>query len=183
MMLADHDRALLIGLARESILCAVMGAPAPVPPVADVCQRSAGAFVTLTTRGELRGCIGQTEPDDPIGALIVHCAAAAALADPRFPPVSRDELESLAVEISVLTQPEAVISIDEIEVGRHGLIVEQGRNRGLLLPQVATEHGWSRDEFLSHTCRKAGLPVDAWRRGAQIFCFEAEIFGDPRRYE
>ncbi len=182
-MLAEEDRALLISLAREAIQAAVMGTPAPVPPLADVCQSSAGAFVTLTSRGELRGCIGQTEPDDPIGALIVHCAAAAALADPRFPPVSRDELELLAVEISVLTPPESVVSIDQIDVGRHGLIVEQGRHRGLLLPQVATEHGWSREEFLSHTCRKAGLPVDAWRRGAQIFCFEAEIFGDSRPHE
>jgi AmmeMemoRadiSam system protein A len=183
MMLAEGDRALLVGLAREAIRTAVMGAPAPVPPAADVCQLAAGAFVTLTLRGALRGCIGQWDPDDPIGELIVHCAAAAALDDPRFRPVSPGELESLSVEISVLTRPESVTSIDEIDVGRHGLIVEQGRHRGLLLPQVATEHGWSREEFLSHTCRKAGLPVDAWRRGAQIFCFEAEIFGDPRRHE
>ena len=182
-MLADDDRALLIGLAREAILCRRHGRPGASSAGGRCVSIVGGAFVTLTSRGELRGCIGQTEPDGPLGAVIIHCAAAAALADPRFPPVSRDELDLLGVEISVLTPPEAVIGIDQINVGRHGLIVQQGRHRGLLLPQVATEYGWSREEFLSHTCRKAGLPVDAWRRGAQIFCFEAEIFGDPGQHE
>ena len=182
-MLGEADRALLVTLAREAIRTAVMGAPAPVPPVAAVCQRSVGVFVTLTSRGALRGCIGQTEPDDPIGLLIVHCAVAAALDDPRFPPVSAGELGALAVEISVLTRPESVISVDQIAVGRHGLIVALGSRRGLLLPQVASENGWSREQFLAHTCRKAGLPIDAWRRGAEIFSFEAEIFGDARYHE
>ena len=103
------------------------------------------------------GCIGQVEPRDPVGAVIVHCAAAAALEDPRFPPVSPIELASLDIEVSLLTPAEEVIDLDRIEVGRHGLIVSHGGCRGLLLPQVATEHGWSREQFLVQTCRKAGL--------------------------
>jgi AmmeMemoRadiSam system protein A len=180
-MLRDADRAALIGLARDTVASAVLGGPSPEPPDADVFRRVAGAFVTLTIRGELRGCIGQIEPRDPVGAVIVHCAAAAALEDPRFSPVSPIELPSLGIEVSVLTSAEEVTDVDRIEVGRHGLIVAQNGHRGLLLPQVATDHGWSREQFLAETCRKAGLPKDAWQRGAKIYSFEAEVFGDERQ--
>jgi AmmeMemoRadiSam system protein A len=177
-MLPDSDRTAMIALARDAVTCAVLGGPAPDPPAIDVFKRVAGAFVTLTAHGELRGCIGQVEPRDPIGAVIVHCAAAAALEDPRFPPVSPIELPSLCIEVSVLTPAEEVVDVERIVVGRHGLIVTHNGCRGLLLPQVATEHGWTRDQFLMHTCRKAGLAKDAWQRGARIYCFEAEVFGD-----
>jgi AmmeMemoRadiSam system protein A len=177
-MLTDGDRAALIALARDAVTNAVCGGPPPEPPDGDVFRVVAGAFVTLTIRGELRGCIGQIEPRVPVAAVIAHCAAAAALEDPRFPPVSPNELASLGIEVSVLTPAEEVVDIDRIEVGRHGLIVSQNGCRGLLLPQVATEHGWSRQEFLNQTCRKAGLPKDAWQKGARVYCFEAEVFGD-----
>jgi AmmeMemoRadiSam system protein A len=177
-MLNDADRAALIRLARDAVTNAVCGAPPPEPPDADVFKDVAGAFVTLTIRGELRGCIGQIEPHDSVGEVIVHCAAAAALEDPRFPPVSPIELPSLGIEVSVVTPAVEVDDVERIEVGRHGLIVSHNGCRGLLLPQVATEHGWSRDQFLAQTCRKAGLPKDAWRNGARIYCFEAEVFGE-----
>jgi AmmeMemoRadiSam system protein A len=179
-MLPDDDRAALVVLARDAVTCAVLGGPAPAPPHRAVFNQVGGAFVTLTIRGELRGCIGQVEPRDPLGAVIVHCAAAAALEDPRFPPVSPIELPSLSIEVSVLTPAEEVLDLERIEVGRHGLIVSHNGCRGLLLPQVATEYGWSREQFLVQTCRKAGLAKDAWRRGARIYCFEAEVFGDRR---
>lgn len=177
-MLTDVERVAFITLARDAVTNAVCGGPPPELPDGDAFRVVAGAFVTLTIRGELRGCIGQIEPRVPVGAVIVHCAAAAALEDPRFPPVSPIELASLGIEVSVLTPAEEISDIERIEVGRHGLIVSHNGCRGLLLPQVATEHGWSRQQFLSQTCRKAGLPKDAWQNGARIYCFEAEVFGD-----
>jgi AmmeMemoRadiSam system protein A len=177
-MLPDVDRAALIALARDAVISAVIGGPPPEPPDGEVFRRIAGAFVTLTIRGELRGCIGQVAPRDPVGTVIVHCAVAAALEDPRFPPVSPIELPSLCIEVSLLTPAEEVIDLDSIEVGRHGLIVSHNGCRGLLLPQVATEYGWSREQFLVQACRKAGLARDAWQRGARIYCFEAEVFGE-----
>jgi AmmeMemoRadiSam system protein A len=98
--------------------------------------------------------------------------------DPRFEPVSPPELDEIEIEISVLTPEREVRSITEIELGRHGLIVEQGRRRGLLLPQVATEQGWDRETFVAHTCQKATLTSDAWMHGARLFVFEAQVFGE-----
>jgi uncharacterized protein len=172
------DGAALVGLARAALDAAVRRQPAPVPPPTPLFERRAGAFVTLHKHRELRGCIGQPEPHDPLGAVIVHCAAAAALEDPRFPPVDAAELPSIAVEVSVLTPLVAVADPHTIEVGRHGLVVVRGSRRGLLLPQVPTEWHWSREEFLSQTCRKAGLSRDAWREGAEVFSFEAEVFDE-----
>ncbi len=179
-MLDDAERTAVIDLARDAVTSAVLGGPAPEPPSIPPFTRVAGAFVTLTRAGELRGCIGQVEPRDPLGAVIVHCAAAAALEDPRFPPVSPIDLPSLRLEVSILSPAEEVTDTNHIVVGRHGLIVSQNGFRGLLLPQVATEHGWTRDQFLEQTCRKAGLPRDAWQRGARVYCFEAEVFGERR---
>jgi AmmeMemoRadiSam system protein A len=177
-MLPDVDRAALITLARDALISAVLGGPPPEPPDGEVFRRISGAFVTLTIRGELRGCIGQVEPRELLGAVIVHCAAAAALEDPRFPPVSPIELPSLYIEVSLLTPAEEVVDLDCIEIGRHGLIISHNGCRGLLLPQVAIEYGWSREQFLVQACRKAGLARDAWQRGARIYCFEAEVFGE-----
>jgi AmmeMemoRadiSam system protein A len=135
------------------------------------------AFVTLTKNGRLRGCIGYTEAVAPLYRVVQECAVAAATEDPRFPPVSSSELPSLRVEISVLT-PLFPILPEEVEVGRHGLMVTQGRMRGLLLPQVPVEQGWDRVTFLDQTCVKAGLPASAWRRGATLRAFTAEVFGE-----
>lgn len=137
-----------------------------------------GAFVSLHRAGELRGCLGRLETDRAIADQVAHLAAVVADSDPRFPPLQVVELVAVAIEISALTPEREVRRVAEIEVGRHGLIVEQGRRRGLLLPQVATENGWDRETFLDHTCHKAGLPPDAWRLGARILLFEAQVFGE-----
>jgi len=137
------------------------------------------AFVTLTKNGRLRGCIGYTEAVAPLYKVVQECAVAAATEDPRFPPVSPKELPSLRVEISVLT-PLFPIRPEEVEVGRHGLMVAQGRMRGLLLPQVPVEWGWDRETFLDQACVKAGLPPSAWRHGATLRAFTAEVFGEEK---
>ena len=137
------------------------------------------AFVTLTKKGRLRGCIGYTEAVAPLFKVVQECAVAAATEDPRFPPVSQNELPSLRVEISVLT-PLVPIRPEEVEVGRHGLMIAQGRMRGLLLPQVPVEWGWDRETFLDQTCVKAGLSPSAWRHGATLRAFTAEVFGEEK---
>ena len=137
-----------------------------------------GVFVSIFRHGELRGCLGRLNSLLPLPRLIVEMAQEVADSDPRFERVAPHELPFIAVEISVLTSERQIGSVAEIEVGRHGLIIERGASRGLLLPQVATEHGWDRDTFLDHTCLKAGLPIDAWKRGARVFVFEAEVFGE-----
>jgi uncharacterized protein len=140
---------------------------------------ASGVFVTIKRRGQLRGCLGTLQNRAGLAAEVIRCAADSASEDPRFPPVSREELPDLSLEISVLgalepidAQPEAFI------IGVHGLVAEQGVHRGLLLPQVATEWGWDGEQFLRQTCIKAGLRPDAWRHGARFFRFAAEVFGD-----
>lgn len=176
-MLTDAERVALLRIARESVTAEVLGREGP--PCDDaVCPVRAGAFVTLRRDGELRGCLGHLEADQPLPALVARLARAAATADPRFLPVGPAELPHVSLEISVLGPIEPVGDLQEIEVGRHGLVAESGRRRGLLLPQVAIEWRWDRDTFLAQTCVKAGLSPDAWRAGATILKFEAEVFGE-----
>jgi len=138
-----------------------------------------GCFVTLKKRGWLRGCIGRIVGDRPLYLTIIEYAVHAAVDDPRFRPVSKNELDELDIEISVMTPLERVTDVDDIQVGRDGLLIKMGFNQGLLLPQVATEFGWDRETFLVHTCRKAGLPADAWKSPrAQIYRFSAQVFGE-----
>ncbi|HEV3142081.1 MAG TPA: AmmeMemoRadiSam system protein A [Vicinamibacterales bacterium] len=177
-MTRDEDRRLLLSLAREAITAHVTAAQAPAPAMTGVMTRVGGAFVTIHNHGDLRGCIGHVEADEPLGRLIPRMAVAACSGDPRFPGVTERELPQLDLEISLLGPLEPIAVPDGIEIGRHGLVVELGWHRGLLLPQVATEWKWDRDTFLAHTCHKAGLPRDAWRNGAQLFRFEAEVFGE-----
>ncbi len=177
-MLANQERQDLLRWARGSIAHRLTAAPEPaLPQLANPATR-AGAFVSVHLRGDLRGCIGQLGTTHLLLDVIRDCAVAAATGDPRFAPLRPDELASARLEISVLGPIEAVSDLSEIEVGRHGLIAEQGFHRGLLLPQVATEHRWGRDTFLAHTCLKAGLKADAWKTGARISKFEAEVFGE-----
>jgi uncharacterized protein len=177
LLTADDRRRVLVE-ARRAVAEALAGRP-PAPPAEDgVFSLRAGVFVSLHRHGELRGCIGQPYGDRPLAESVGRCAIAAATEDPRFPPVTAAELEACDLEVSVLSPMTPIVRPDEIEVGRHGLIVEQGGRRGLLLPQVATEYGWDRETFLAHTCAKAGLPRDAWKAGARLFRFEAEVFGD-----
>lgn len=177
--LAPEDRHALLSLARHAIR-GVLGLDAPAPAARPVFDRVLGAFVTVHVDGDLRGCIGIPEASEPLGHVILHCAKAAAFEDPRFPPIDAGEIDRLSLEISVLSPLALLDDPRTIEVGRHGLVIEQGWRRGLLLPQVATEHGWTAVEFLRHTCRKAGLPPDAWEHGAQLWTFEAIVFSEDR---
>ena len=138
-----------------------------------------GCFVSLKKEGQLRGCIGRIVGDMPLYKTIIEYAVHAALRDPRFPPVTRSELPDLHIEISVMTPLERVTDVSDIQVGRDGLLIKVGYNQGLLLPQVAAEYGWDRNTFLAHTCRKAGLPLDAWKSPpAEIYRFSAQVFGE-----
>jgi AmmeMemoRadiSam system protein A len=179
-MIEPADRQRLLEIARAAVSARVTGQPYVPAASGGTLDRRSGAFVTLTEHGELRGCIGYPDPEDTLVRVVAHCAAAAAVSDPRFPPVGRDDLPRLHIEISVLGPITPVSDPAEVVVGRDGLIVQQGLRRGLLLPQVATEWRWDRDTFLSQTCIKAGLPPDAWKRGAQLFRFEAEVFGEDQ---
>jgi AmmeMemoRadiSam system protein A len=144
-----------------------------------------GAFVTITERGALRGCIGHIAADREVGAVVREVTVAAARDDPRFAPVTPDELPDLALEISVLSQPVALpapVEPAQVVVGRDGVIVRRGRHIGLLLPQVATEYHWGPEAFLIAACRKAGLAPHEWREpGAEVFTFQADVFGEERR--
>jgi AmmeMemoRadiSam system protein A len=137
-----------------------------------------GVFVTLKTDGELRGCIGYPVPHKPLAEAVAEMAVAAASQDYRFDPLSPDELGRTELEISVLSLPEPVGRPEEVEVGRHGIIVSKGYSRGLLLPQVPLEHGWDRETYLRNGCLKAGLGPDEWKKGAKIEVFTAQVFSE-----
>jgi AmmeMemoRadiSam system protein A len=178
-MLTEADRKLLLAIARDALTAHLNGsAAAPVEPRPDLLDRPSGAFVTLHRSGELRGCIGHVEANEPLGRVIARCAIAAGTEDPRFPAVTPGELHELEIELSIMGPLEPVADLGEIHIGRHGLVVEQGWHRGLLLPQVATEWHWDVRDFVAETCRKAGLSRDAWKSGAKIWKFEAEVFGE-----
>lgn len=155
-------------------------APPPVP--ADCVLEAFGVFVTIHHRTDLRGCLGALDCRERIVHTVARLAAAVTHEDYRFAPLTIAELPHTTIDLSLLTPPERVLDPFTIEVGRHGLIVEQSGRRGLLLPQVAPEHHWDRETFLDHTCIKAGLPRAAWRRGATLYCFEAEVFSEARTH-
>ena len=180
--LTNEARVFLLRLARQAIGARLAGrragellaetsrAPAAV-------RERAGVFVSLHRSGALRGCVGLVESPLPLYRAVMDAAVAAATQDPRFPPLAAAELLEIELEISVVSQPQPV-TLEKIRIGWHGLIVSQGRTRGLLLPQVAVERGWSPERFLEETCRKAGLAADAWQRGARVEAFQAEVFGE-----
>jgi uncharacterized protein len=203
---SPEQRRSLLGIAHEAILCSMEHRPFADAPASAALSEPRGVFTTLylspaeisaETRGEvrrdasigsglhrqphrqlqLRGCVGYAEPVAPLYRAVAETARAAAFEDSRFFPVTKQEVPRLEISLSVLSRlfpihPEAV------EIGRHGLVISQGRRRGLLLPQVSTENNWDRETFLEQTCRKAGLPGDAWRNGACIEAFTAEVFSD-----
>jgi AmmeMemoRadiSam system protein A len=177
-MLSTTERKALLDFARQTIAARLTGAAPPASLALDHPHDHSGAFVTLHTSGELRGCIGYPGSEKRLDEVVGHCAVAAATEDPRFPALAPSELRDVEIEISVLTPITLVNDVSEIEVGRDGLVVQDGFRKGLLLPQVATEHRWNRDTFLSHTCLKAGLRPDAWRTGAKVSRFQAEVFGE-----
>ncbi len=181
-MLNPEQRRTLLGIARQSIESVLEGKKASwrAEEFEEVLRRPSGCFVTLhTPRGELRGCIGSIQPVAPLFEAVASSALSTAFRDPRFPPVRRDELGDLQIEISVMGPIERVQHLEEIAVGRDGLIISRGNSAGLLLPQVATDHGWDRQTFLTQACVKARLPPSAWQSSdCQIERFSAEVFGE-----
>lgn len=175
----EEERATLLRLAHTAIEAGLERRRVDLtPPTAHLAAKR-GAFTTLHLDGRLRGCIGYVVPQHSLYRTVAETACAAAFDDPRFTPVSAAEAPNLTVEISVLS-PIAPIRPEVVVVGRHGLVVSMGAQRGLLLPQVPVQWGWDRETFLAQTCRKAGLPQDAWRQGAALQAFTAEVFGETR---
>ncbi len=170
-------RRLLLAVAHEAINSAFDHHEIDLTHSLSQLEQPRGVFTTLYLRGSLRGCVGYVMAVFPLYRTVAETARAAAFEDTRFAPVSRGEAPELEVSLSILS-PLREIGADHVEVGRHGLLISQGGQRGLLLPQVPVEHGWDRVTFLEQTCRKAGLPKDAWANGARIEAFTAEVFGD-----
>ena len=177
-MTSEVDRQSLLHIARAAIAAHVSAAAPPTIAAGKITERLGGAFVTLHKGNDLRGCIGHIEADEPLSQVVARCAVEACSADPRFPPVAAVELLEIEIELSLLGPLEEIEGPADIEIGRHGLVVERGWRRGLLLPQVAAERKWDSEKFLAQTCQKAGLPPDAWRYGAKMWRFEAEVFGE-----
>jgi len=179
--LSREEKLLLLKIARDTVEAHARGRgkpplPDPLPPAL---TRRSGAFVTLHKLSQLRGCIGNFFSDGPLAEMVQNMAVAAGWEDPRFSPVTDSEPPLLDIEISVLSPLREISDVNEIEVGKHGIFITKGYYRGVLLPQVATEYGWDRETFLDHTCQKAGLPMDAWKRGGvKIEIFSAEVFGE-----
>ncbi|MEA3325459.1 MAG: TIGR00296 family protein [Euryarchaeota archaeon] len=180
-MLDRDEGTIAVRLARSAIEAHLSEEFAETGDLPAVFGEKRGVFVTLHKNGDLRGCIGYPEPVMPLLDAILDSAVSAAVRDPRFPPVRREEMEEIIVEVTILTPPVKIDAMpsdlpEHVEVGRHGLIVRKGVYQGLLLPQVATEWGFDAEEFLSQTCVKAGLLPDAWLTGAVVYSFEGQIF-------
>lgn len=177
--LSAVEKEKLLAIARESIIGFVNNGQAPNFQVTEESLLAKqGCFVTIKKDGSLRGCLGQFTSDSPLHLLVKEMAIAAATRDPRFYPMRSEDLENFELEISVLSSLSKIESIDEIEIGKHGLYIEKNFYRGVLLPQVAVEYGWDRNTFLGQTCLKAGLSKDDWKDEADIYIFSAEIYGD-----
>jgi AmmeMemoRadiSam system protein A len=175
---SSEERNQLLRLAHDSIASALEHREISMDPPTPHFAEPRGAFTSIYQPGEkLRGCVGYVLPTCAVYRAVAETARAAAFDDNRFPPVTKEEAPGLQIELSILS-PSQPIRAEEIEVGRHGLLVNWHGRRGLLLPQVPVEHSWNRITFLEQTCRKAGLPLDAWQKGASIEAFTAEVFGD-----
>jgi AmmeMemoRadiSam system protein A len=174
---SPQERALLLRLAHVAIESALANRKIPADPPSAHLAEPRGVFTTIYLRDELRGCVGYVMPVTSLYRGVMETARAAASEDSRFRPVTPTEAPELKVSLSVLS-PLSTVTPDQIEVGRHGLVVSWAGHRGLLLPQVPTEHHWDRVTFLEQTCRKAGLPMDAWKVGATLEAFTAEVFGE-----
>jgi AmmeMemoRadiSam system protein A len=196
--LTRSRRQLLLRIAHSAIASGLAGAPLPDSPTALLSRLALssppagpdsdsvfwpglvehrGVFTTLYLHGQLRGCVGYALPIQPLYQAVGETARAAAFEDTRFWPLTAAEAPELKISLSVLS-PLFPIAPGAVEVGRHGLLISDGMRRGLLLPQVPVEHGWDRETFLAQTCRKAGLPEDAWQKSTTIEAFTAEVFGD-----
>jgi AmmeMemoRadiSam system protein A len=175
--LNKQDQDTLLQIARDSVEAHLLGQPLELPSImSENLMRKRGVFVSIHLGADLRGCVGTIEPSNPLYQSVSGCAVAAASRDSRFKSLQLSELPETEFEISVLSPVENVTELQSIEIGTHGLIVSRGNARGLLLPQVAVQQHWDRERFLSETCRKAGLPPTAWKQGATIQRFTAEVF-------
>jgi AmmeMemoRadiSam system protein A len=176
---SPDERNLLLRLAHDAIAASLDQRELFLDPPSAHLAEPRGAFTTLYYRGSLRGCVGYVFPVTPLYRTIAETARGAAFDDSRFSPVTHDENSELKVSLSVLSPPQP-IQADQVEIGRHGLLISLGLHRGLLLPQVPVEHRWNRIQFLEQTCRKAGLPLNAWQTGARLEAFTAEVFADAK---
>jgi len=184
--LKKDEQQVLITIARDTLrrylnqrqVPALSAYPAPA-----VLQKECGVFVTLKNKhnGELRGCIGYIDGVKPLREAVRDCTVDAAIRDQRFAPLQAGQDQTVQIEISVLTPPEKIVTINSITIGKHGLIISKGMHRGLLLPQVPVEWGWNRADFLNAICQKAGLPEGAWKEGADLYIFTAQVFREHER--
>jgi AmmeMemoRadiSam system protein A len=178
-LLTKKEQKELLKIARTTIISHVAKQPLPaIAPTSPGLNLHSGCFVTIKKNGELRGCIGNFVSDQPLYQLVQEMAVSAATRDPRFYPMKEPDLSEFSIDISVLSPLEQIADVEEIQVGVHGIYIVKGSYRGVLLPQVATEYGWNRDQFLQHTCMKAGLPQDAWQGECDIYIFSAQVFGE-----
>lgn len=178
-LLTQKEQKQLLKIARDTIVDYVTSGKIPtVKNTSKGLNLQSGCFVTIKQKGQLRGCIGNFVSDQPLFRLVQEMAISAATRDPRFYPMKTHDLDDFEIDISVLSPLERISSVEEIEVGRHGIYIIKGSYRGVLLPQVATEYGWNRNEFLRHTCIKAGLPENAWEGECDIYIFSALVFGE-----
>jgi uncharacterized protein len=185
-VLNKNEQQTLIRIARDTLRLYLAGQQVPSLadyPVTAVLQSQCGVFVTLKNKhnGELRGCIGYIYGGKPLREAVRDCAVESATRDRRFSPLQAGEEQSVLIEISVLTPPQKIDTITEIEIGKHGLIISRGMHRGVLLPQVPLEWGWNRNDFLNAICQKADLPQGAWKEGAELFIFTAQVFKEQDR--
>jgi AmmeMemoRadiSam system protein A len=179
-LLTKKEQKELLKMARDTIVSYVTFGKIPaVEMTSKGLNLEVGCFVTIKQHGELRGCIGNFVSDKPLYKLVQEMALSAATRDPRFYPMKAEDLDNFELDISVLSPLEKAASVEEIQVGTHGIYIVKGSYRGVLLPQVATDYGWNRVEFLRHTCIKAGLPENAWQGECDIFIFSAQVFGEP----
>ena len=178
-LLTDADKRALLAYVRETLICKLSRRTVPLAQgLSPGAQQKRGVFVTLKKRGDLRGCIGRMIPDKPLHELVGAVALQSALEDPRFRPVTFDELKELEIEISVLTPMAPVPNAGHIVVGRDGVLIRKGGRSAVFLPQVAPEQGLGRDNMLEHLCYKAGLPPGSWKEGAELLTFQAIVFGE-----
>jgi AmmeMemoRadiSam system protein A len=178
-LLTKKEQRDLLKIARDTITTYVGSGSIPAVETASRgLNLESGCFVTIKQHGQLRGCIGNFVSDQPLYRLVQEMAVSAAIRDPHFYPMKPQDLKDFDLEISVLSPLELISSVDQIQVGTHGIYLVKNSFRGVLLPQVATEYGWDRDTFLRHTCLKAGLPENAWQKDCQIYIFSALVFGE-----
>ncbi len=177
--LSPTDRAALLGIARGAILSHLRVAPAASLPEAGPLAEPHGAFVTVSVRGDLRGCIGTLRSTEALARTVARMAISAATEDPRFAPLSAADVPELGVAVSVLGEPFRLPDPRAVKIGAHGLIVRKGWHRGVLLPKIAAQEGWDAETFLKHVCLKAGLPARAWQDpDTELEAFEADEFGE-----